>query len=427
MEKKINIHQEAVEGAKNQGHTLRTAIIELVDNSFDAGSEKVDIDIYQNHECKLSKIVIKDYGRGMDSEGVERFFDIGSTNSKGKKDATGNFGFGAHYALAFLGTKIKLDTKTDKSKKKLVAEWIPNTDYQNYRISEKTLIGDQSFTEISIDVDDKSNSIDNDECNFDKNRTNPETRFGRLITMIETHYNDAIKKGKSIEVALHFEKEGVWQTVKREKLKGIDPLYRTLEDGSENKDTEVLLEGEVTLNLKDEKGNPFQTAVRYVGVDVSKNGSNGNRSQFDRGKGAGMSMDNQGCYLKMCDRYLLLGELNWGGEKPNNNKNLGRLEFTFEKEAMQIFGIGANKSKPNFNVKDSDDENQKKIHDVIKDFRSKVDKRYSDIREAKSKKKKEKSENQPLISKLKEIKKDIDNLTPIQAQSKLAELIDLIA
>jgi signal transduction histidine kinase len=91
------------------------AIIELVKNSYDADSPKVEIRITPPSLSDGGKITILDFGHGMTYENIinnwlEPATDIKSTNKKsrsGKRDVLGAKGVG-RFASASLGKKIKL-------------------------------------------------------------------------------------------------------------------------------------------------------------------------------------------------------------------------------------------------------------------------------------------------------------------------------
>ena len=54
------------------------ALNELIKNAYDAKSPKVDIVL----DSKTKQLTIRDYGEGMDKEGIEKLFHISSSDKK---------------------------------------------------------------------------------------------------------------------------------------------------------------------------------------------------------------------------------------------------------------------------------------------------------------------------------------------------------
>jgi signal transduction histidine kinase len=99
------------------------AILELVKNSFDALSEKVNISFYDvlNHEKNVnSRIEIQDFGIGMDLDAIEnKWLNIAYSEKKdlksnGGRVFAGNKGVG-RFSCDRLGSKLNIYTRTNKS------------------------------------------------------------------------------------------------------------------------------------------------------------------------------------------------------------------------------------------------------------------------------------------------------------------------
>src|SRR3989338_5043041 len=76
-------------------------IRELVNNAYDADATEVRVNISEN------EIVVEDNGSGMDMEGLEQYFNIGSPEKKihrkspvFKRDRIGEFGIGKFATLS---------------------------------------------------------------------------------------------------------------------------------------------------------------------------------------------------------------------------------------------------------------------------------------------------------------------------------------
>ena len=116
------------------------AVLELVKNSFDAGSPSVDIifkNIKENDDSddlviatdNTSTIVIQDYGVGMDDEAlINRWLNIAYSEKKGKKEdfgrvLAGNKGVG-RFSCDRLGNFLTIYTRvSNKPYYKLYIDW----------------------------------------------------------------------------------------------------------------------------------------------------------------------------------------------------------------------------------------------------------------------------------------------------------------
>lgn len=410
---KIDIQhgKNSIEGDKTIIDDTESALCEPIDNSIDSGASKIEITFKEKTLSNvLTKIIIKDDGRGMTEEDLVKFFGVGTETNVNKK-SIGHYGFGANYALKFLAKKVIVRTKKKYQTIYKEATWVLDSEnFQKYEVESKNCKDediDLSYTEIICDVHDDVNHIDLN-LDFAINKKDQNTRFGRLKSRLSTRYKYYIENNNSYkDIKIIF--NGT-------ELEPIDPLYENsgvTKAWSEN--------GFLTLNLTDEDGNPFTRKVNFKGFYVFDNGQKNYRSQYDRASGAGLPIDHQGCYLNFQGRYLTLGEGLWGGETANNNLNSGRIEFEFDKDCRLLFGLGANKSKPSFNLNRTN-ENSKLILEKIIKFRSWINDTYNDAR---AKKKEENSKSNikklqnEIISSLEDL--DLDTLTPMDALNKISE------
>lgn len=83
-----------VEALRGLGYSTATALADIIDNSIAAGALKVNLDFEWNGEA--SRIIIRDNGRGMDAEGLDRAMRLGDRDPQEAREATdlGRFGLG---------------------------------------------------------------------------------------------------------------------------------------------------------------------------------------------------------------------------------------------------------------------------------------------------------------------------------------------
>jgi len=101
------------------GYHPEVALCDLIDNSIDAKSTLVNIDLipeYRDNEGQtdtIFKYIIADDGFGMNAEGLIKAFTLGS-NRKYPSGSLGKFGLGLKSASLALGNKIVLISKTEE-------------------------------------------------------------------------------------------------------------------------------------------------------------------------------------------------------------------------------------------------------------------------------------------------------------------------
>lgn len=409
IEDKVNVvdiqyGKNSIEGDKTIINDTESALCELIDNSIDAGSTSIEITFNENSLNKLTKIIIKDNGKGMDEQDLVNFFGIGTKTNNAKK-SIGHYGFGANFSLKFLSKSVRIKTKKKFQTDKIIADWLLDRDnFQQYKFeSIKTNDDDynKSYTEIICTLHDNVDNIDLN-LDFEKDKSKKESRFGKIKSRLSARYKYLIDN----KINISFNKT---------ELTPIDPLYENsylTKEWPEN--------GSFLVNLIDENGLTFTSTIKYKGFYVFDNGKKDARNQFDRQTGTGLPVINQGCYLNLNGRYLTLGEQIWGGEASNSNYNSGRIEFEFDKNCRELFGLGANKSKPSFKLNRSD-ENSKLILDKIINFRAWINKTYKEnLAENKKDKNNKKSKQDKIITSLEEI--DFDILTPDEAFKILIDM-----
>ncbi len=97
-----------VEALRHSGYDNYGAISDIVDNSFDADSDNVWINIEPKEDNFL--ISIADDGSGMDSETLEQALKLGSDTERNQASDLGKFGMGLVTASISMGRRIKVIT-----------------------------------------------------------------------------------------------------------------------------------------------------------------------------------------------------------------------------------------------------------------------------------------------------------------------------
>ncbi|MEV8315317.1 ATP-binding protein [Streptomyces sp. NPDC059900] len=112
----------------NQGYSFEVAVADLVDNSIDAGADKVVVHFLRDAEQILSLLII-DNGRGMDDSRLDAAMTIGRRRDYGD-GALGMYGTGLKAASLSHASSLTLVSRTKRSRaagRRLTAEGIEDS------------------------------------------------------------------------------------------------------------------------------------------------------------------------------------------------------------------------------------------------------------------------------------------------------------
>ena len=116
---KVEISWKYVEASRLQGYKYWTALADLVDNSIDANSDKIQIFIKGRIQSQVDELVIVDNGIGMNKETLKESYNLGARTSHLKSDL-GKFGVGGTLGSIALG-KVKYTFNRNKPNGKIIA------------------------------------------------------------------------------------------------------------------------------------------------------------------------------------------------------------------------------------------------------------------------------------------------------------------
>lgn len=100
---------QALMSLRDSGYSLPTALAEVVDNSIEAGAQRIVVDLDETERegrKEVSRISIADDGEGMPLDILHRYLVIGYSTRWMRRDTIGKYGVGAKLAALNFGTRI---------------------------------------------------------------------------------------------------------------------------------------------------------------------------------------------------------------------------------------------------------------------------------------------------------------------------------
>lgn len=287
-------------------YTNETAIADIIDNSFDAGADGVNVLIDDKH------IIIVDDGYGMSQDIMKEAIKLGSDTSK-EQSCLGKFGMGLVTASISMGRKLEVFSKTidddEPSKVVLDLDYIEETN---------------NWVGISEPADDEEAKL--------------------LIslghgTIVKISQLDSIKAGVIPSLTKHlrlvfrnFLMAGREITVNGEALTPIDPLNRDLND------TEILFDDDVEI-----KGENVHVVVAHIDTDKSDEATRYNDADHLK-----VGTATQGFYIVRNNREIAEAQL-LGITTRHPSLNRFRCEISYNGDLDDVFGINFTKNHVEIN------------------------------------------------------------------------------
>ena len=307
---------------RQSNYDTESAISELVDNSKDAQADRIDISIPSKEDLKTGRnpISVYDDGNGMTMEELQKSFSLGSERQYSVDDI-GNYGIGMNAAMAYLSQYVVLKTKKEDEDLVSVAVW--DIERKPLNISFYTEENkDKSFVKgTRIDMFTKHGNSDRSRLE-DFSHTQPAyvtklfaARYYKAITSKNISPNGEDLPGLSINI-------------NENPIRPFDPLYR--------KDKQVKhIEEKACITVH---GEEYEISINgyYIGR-VEKEG-------FDKGERNKFSLERQGIYMLLNDKYIQIGGGWLGCRQLHNGLNALRVEMEIPKELIEYFGISMNKN-----------------------------------------------------------------------------------
>jgi hypothetical protein len=282
-------------------YTNETAIADIVDNSFDANADNVNVFIEDKY------IVIVDDGCGMSQDIMKEAIKLGSDTPK-EQSCLGKFGMGLVTASISMGRRLEVFSKTiddnEPSKVVLDLDYIEETN---------------NWVGTSEPADDKEAAILNS------------LGHGTIVKISQL---DSIKAGILPSLTKHlrlvfrnFLTAGKVVTVNGNALTPIDPLNRDLDD------TEILLDDDIEVNGEN---------VHVVVANIDTNKSD-ETTKYNDANHLKVSPATQGFYIVRNNREIAEAQL-LGISTRHPSLNRFRCEISYNGDLDDVFGINFTKN-----------------------------------------------------------------------------------
>ena len=301
----INITPNAgklIDSLRYLTYTNETAIADIVDNSFDAGADNVNILLTKD------TIIITDDGCGMTPEILKEAIKLGSDTEK-EQECLGRFGMGLVTASISIGRRLAVTSRD------LYAEAASKAVLSVDHIKETN-----SWEGIAEPVDSKVEEL--------------LERLGHG-TVVEISQLDKLKQGLEQSLSKHLRRvfrnflvAGKNITLNGTKLTPIDPLNRDLDD------TVIMLDDDIELD-----GEKIHIVVAHIDTDKSDEAAKYNDSDHLK-----VSPSTQGFYIVRNNREIADAEL-LGISSRHPSYNRFRCEINFTSTLDNNFGINFTKNR----------------------------------------------------------------------------------
>jgi len=318
---------------RDLGYDFSQAVADLVDNSIEAGSTKVIIDV--EFDGDHSRVRIADNGKGMSLPELQEAMRYGSERDYEEIDGLGKFGLGLKTASLSQCQRLSVASRDDRDKEFNACCWdlehvektnkweLINPDKKNIQQILGNGITDSTGTVVLWQWLDRMLGMKHPYGEVARKRLMSMCRdLENHLAMVFHRFLDGEVPGKTLEIILNGNKIEPWDPYARgePKTKVLDPIHIPLE--YEGVSGEVILEPFVL---------PHQD-------DFSS------RDAFNRTSGPAKWNQQQGFYIYRSDRLIQSG--GWSKlQTVDEHTKLARLALRFTSQLDDAFKINVAKMR----------------------------------------------------------------------------------
>ncbi|MFD6417926.1 ATP-binding protein [Streptomyces sp. NPDC060194] len=308
----------------NQGYGFKNAVADLVDNSIDAGADKIVVHFLRTADRILSLLVV-DNGQGMDGVGLDQAMTVGRRRDYGTS-ALGMYGTGLKAASLSNASSLTVISRTKKSQpagRKLTAEGIEDA----FRCDTVA----PGFAQSQIDLYDGMIEWHGTIVRWDRVREFETVALGQA----DAHLSEAIAQLEvHLGLYLHrFLSRGI----------NLDIAVWDIETGDEVDHTAVEPLDPFGYKVPGKPGYPRKFTAQIEGVGpVALEAHVWPAKSKAPGFSTGPVNERQGFYFYRHDRLVQAG--GWNGVRTADNKlSLARVAIDLPDGSDQVFSLDVKK------------------------------------------------------------------------------------
>ena len=307
------------------GYENTVAICDIIDNSIDADSTRIQVFIEEDNEKQL-RIIIADNGAGMEYEVLDEALKLGSNSEHSESADLGKFGMGLSTAGLSLANRTTVLTK---------------------EINQPFLLKSVTDVDVIKESNDFVKYIGNAnqaEEVFFKNIVNNDTGTVIIFEKCSGITNKNTKQLKEMARIYRKYMNRITFEVNGEVIMPYDPLMLDEEEGFKS---EIFSDEDYEVKWKDEKTEEIKKGIVHVKLVLLQ----AYNEEFQKNKD--INMKNQGFSVLRNNREIAFGFVpkDWFNKHPNFNRVRGELSFDSELDEP----MGVNFTKNGIDMVDSID------------------------------------------------------------------------
>jgi hypothetical protein len=312
------------------GYENTVAICDIIDNSIDADSTRIQVFIEEDNEKQL-RIIIADNGTGMEYEVLDEALKLGSNSEHSESADLGKFGMGLSTAGLSLANRTTVLTKEINTP--FLLKSVTDVDVIKESNDFVKYIGnanqaEEIFFENIVD-NDTGTVIIFEKCSGITNK-NTKQFANKLVKEMARIYRKYMNR-------ITFEVNG-------ERVMPYDPLMLDEEEGFKS---EIFSDEDYDVKWKDSKTGEIKSGVVHVKLVLLQ----AYNEEFQKNRD--INMKNQGFSVLRNNREIAFGFVpkDWFNKHPNFNRVRGELSFDSELDEP----MGVNFTKNGIDMVDSID------------------------------------------------------------------------
>ena len=336
-----------IQGLRDTGYDLNTAIADIVDNSVDAFANNINVRIELLSTGK-PRVTITDDGCGMTLDELIDGMQYGSKSSREKSPARlGKFGLGMKTASTAFCRRLSVVSRSSSDSPYYMAIWdldhVVKNNSWDLEIKEQSEIPLEFITRLELVAKEGHGTIVVWE-NIDRFTEDPKKISKKIIEDITEKFKKyaSMIYHKFLDTQ-YTEARNIIITINNEKIIPFDPFCKSenLSDDLNNPGTVLLQSIKKSCQVMNKNGDIYDASFQLKAYILP---NKDDFSSVEAMKAARITNHNMGFYVYRENRMIVDGD--WLDTRlPDPHDSLCRIEFNFNHELDVAFKIDVKKSK----------------------------------------------------------------------------------